>query len=128
MPKPITFNTGGWVGTNTTFRAYVKDDATGSFILAAAVSSIAYTVKQAAGPSQGTTTGSGGLTPVSTYLLAALSTVGWTVDAIGYNFKAALPASCFPDAGDYVIDFVFTLAADGSTFPVKCYHHARSRN
>jgi len=128
MGKPFTFPTEGWAATNTTFRAYVEDDSTGTIIAQAAVSSIAYTVKQSVGPSQGTTTGSGALSPVATYLLSALATTGWHVDNVGYNFKAALPAACFPDAGDYVIDFLFTLAADGSTFPVKCYHHAKSRS
>ncbi len=127
MGKPITFQSNGWATTNTTFRAYIENDQTGTFIAPAAVTAIAYTVKQALGPSQGTTTGSGSLSPVSTYLLSSLSLVGWRVDSTGYNFQATLPASCFPDAGDYVVDFLFTIA-DGSTFPVKTLHHAYSRS
>lgn len=129
MGKPSTFPTDGWKSTNTTFRAYVQDDATGINILPSAVSTISYTVTEALGPSQGTVTANAVvLTPVATYLAATLSTTGWFVDQIGYNFQATLPASCFPDAGEYVVDFLFTLGADGSTFPVKCFHHARSRS
>ena len=127
MAKPITFETAGWMNSNTTFRAYIEDDSTGSAIASSAVSAIAYTVTQSLGPTQSTQTGSGSLSPVSTYILSAVSLVGWLVDNVGYNFKATLPASCFPSAGDYVIDFLFTLS-DGSTFPMKCFHHARSRS
>lgn len=126
MAKPLTWQTDGWQSTRVTVRACLYDDSTGVPIVPSAVSSIAYTVKESVGPSAGTTTGSGSLSPVSSYLNSSLSVVGWTYDSTGWNFSASLPASCFPDAGDYVVDFVFTLT-DGTTFPVKLYHHVRSR-
>jgi hypothetical protein len=52
--------------------------------------------------------------------------VGWTTDATGWNFKATLPPTAFPDPGDYVVEIVFTLS-DGTTFPLRCYHHAEAR-
>lgn len=127
MGKPITFQTNGWAKTNTTVRAYIQDDATGINIVPSTVTAIAYTVTESLGVQAGTQTGSGALSPVATYLFTNLSTTGWFVDTTGYNFQATLPASAFPDPGDYVIDFLFTLS-DSSTFPVKCYHHARSRS
>lgn len=126
MAKPITFETAGWEDSNTTFRAYIEDDSTGTAILAAAVSAIAYSVTQSLGPSQSDVTGSGSLSPVATYI-TNVSLTGWLVDNVGYNFKATLPAACFPEAGHYVVDFLFTLS-DGSTFPVKCFHTAKSRS
>lgn len=129
MGKPTTFQTSGWKLTNTTFRANVQDDATGTNIVPSTVSGISYTVTEALGPQQGVVTANAvALSPVATYLSTSLSLVGWLVDQTGYNFQATLPASCFPDAGEYVVDFLFTLLADGSTFPVKCFHHARSRS
>ncbi len=129
LAKAITFPTDGWIDTNTTFRAYIQDDATGLNIDPTLVSAIDYTVTEALGAQQGTVTADAvNLTPVATYLTIGLSMTGWFFDRIGYNFQATLPADCFPDAGDYVVDLVFTLASDGSTFPVKCFHHARSRS
>lgn len=128
MGKPTTFKTDGSCLTNTTVRAYIEDDLTGSNILRAAISAIAYTVTQAQGKRAGSVTGSGSLSPVATYLTDTLSTTGWTIDSTGYNFQATLPASAFPDPGEYVIDILFTLASDGTTFPVKCFHHALSRS
>jgi hypothetical protein len=128
MGKIATFPTTGWKSTNVTIRAYVDNDQTGTHILAAAVSAISYTVTESLGPNQGTQITTGNLTPVASYLSDTLSTTGWTVDTVGYNFQATLPAACFPDAGEYVIDLIFTLAGDSSTFPVKLYHHARSRS
>lgn len=109
-----------------TMRARLYDDSTGALLLPANVNAIAYTVAQSAGPQQGTTTGSGNLSPVADYLFGSLSVVGWTADSLGWNFKATLPATAFPNPGDYVVDFLLTLA-DGSVFPVKAYHHASSR-
>lgn len=130
MGKPITFSTSGWINTNLTIRAYVQDDQTGSNMAPSNVSAIAYTVTESTGPRPGTKFAfAQPLAPVGTYLSATLSTTGWTIDNVGYNFQATLPAVCFPDAGDYVIDIVGTLAADSSTFPLaKCFHHARSQS
>lgn len=128
MGKPINFETSGWARTPGTVRAYIEDDVTGANIAVASVSAIAYSVTESIGKQQGTVTGTGSLSPVSTYLASSLSTTGWRVDQTGYNFQATLPATCFPDPGDYVIDFTFTLTADSSTFPVKCYHHAYSQS
>lgn len=129
MGKPNTFPTDGWKLTNTTIRAYVEDDLTGTIIVPGTVSAISYLVTQSVGPRQATVTGSGDLTPVASYLSATLSSTGWTVDTTGYNFQATLPATCFPDAGDYVIDFIGTLALDGTTFVLaKCFHHCKSRS
>lgn len=129
MGKPVTFQTDGWAATNTTIRAYIQDDATGINIVPSTVSAIAYTITEAMGPNQGHVYANAvALSPVGSYLNSSLSTTGWTVDSTGWNFLASLPAACFPDAGEYVIDLLFTLAADSSTFPVKCYHHARSRS
>lgn len=130
MGKPNTFYTDGWLNTNTTFRAYVEDDATGTIIAQAAVSAITYTVTESVGPQQGKVTANVvSLTPVSTYILAALSLTGWREDQTGFNFQATLPAAVFPDAGDYVVDFIGTLASDGSTFVLaKCFHHCKSRS
>ena len=128
MGQPNVFPTNGYAKTNTTIRAYVKDDQTGSNIQQSVVSAIAYTVTQSLGPQQGTVTGTGTFSPVATYLSNTLSTTGWLVDQIGFNFQATLPASCFPDPGQYTIDLIFTLAADSTTFLVQCNHHAWSRN
>ena len=128
MPqKPTTWQTEGWVATRVTVRARLYDDSTGLALDPSNVTAIAYTVTGATGPQQGIVTSSGGLSPVATCLNSTLSVVGWTYDSLGWNFKAPLPATAFPDPGDYVVDFVLTLA-DGSGFPVKAYHHARSRN
>lgn len=128
MPqKPTTWQTEGWVATRVTVRARLYDDSTGLVLDPSNVAAIAYTVTGSTGPKQGIVTSSGGLSPVANYLNSTLSVTGWTYDSLGWNFKAPLPATAFPDPGDYVVDFVLTLA-DGSGFPVKTYHHARSRN
>lgn len=128
MSAPRKFSTKAFAQTNTTFRAYVRDDSTGAAMLPAALTAISYAVTQTVGPSVGTSTGSGSLSPVATYLSGTLSTVGWDIDSIGYNFKATLPASCFPDAGNYNVVFLGTLA-DGTTFIIAhCDHHAFSRS
>lgn len=128
MGAPSVFQTNGYSRTNTTIRAYVLDDQTGANMQQSVVSGIAYTVTSSLGNQQGNVTGSGSLSPVSTYLSNTLSTTGWTQDTRGYNFQATLPASCFPEAGQFAILLTFTLAADGTTFVVKLDHHAWSRN
>lgn len=129
MGKPNVFQTEGFQLTNTTFRAYVQDDATGTNIVPSTVSAIAYTVTKAMSPRQKIKTADAvAITPVATYLAASLSLTGWDVDQVGYNFQFTIPGACFPDAGDYVVDFIGTLAADSSTFVLaKCFHHSKSR-
>lgn len=42
----------------------------------------------------------------------------WTEDAIGYNFRHALPVTAVPNGGTiYQVEYIFT-AADESVFPV----------
>lgn len=126
MPKVTVFRTQGWASANCAFRACIIDEATGAPIVPATVSAIAWTVRQSVGPSAGSTTGSGSLSPVASYLFGSLSTVGWRQDTTGWNFRALLPASAFSAPGEYVVDFAFTLA-DGTTFPVKILHSVISR-
>jgi hypothetical protein len=128
MGQPSVYQTNGYAKTNTTIRARVTDDAKAP-LQQSALSSIAYTVTESQGPQQGAVTGSGSLSPVSTYLQNTLSTTGWFVDQTGFNFQATLPASCFPDPGQYMIDIIGTLSADGTTFVIgQCNHHAWSRS
>ena len=128
MGEPITFRTKGWVNTNLTLRGFVRDDQTGVAMLPTACTALSYTVTEATGTNPGRVT-TASLAPVGTYILSGVTTVGWTVDTIGYNFQATLPAAAFPDSGEYVIDIVGTLASDGSTFILaKCFHNANSRS
>lgn len=127
MPRPPTvWRTNGFAGTRTTVRAYLYDELTGAAILPEAITQIRYWVYQAIGPDPGDQTGGAILSPPANYVFSTLSTVGWTTDARGWNFRATLPPDAFPDAGDYVILIQFALS-DGSSFPLRAYHHAEAR-
>lgn len=128
MPNPQKFNTVGWQGVDTTFAAHVQSPP-GTDILKATIASIAYSVKEMIGPQQNTSTGSGPLV-VNDVVFDTLQTPtlnpSWTQDNIGYNFKATIAGATFPDAGDYVVKFLFTPTGGGTAFPVLFYHHANS--
>jgi len=128
MPNPQKFNTVNWKGVDTTFAAHVQSPP-GTNILQSTISSITYTVTEMIGPSQNTSTGSGTLVVADTVfnaLVTPLVDASWTQDNLGYNFKATIPGASFPDAGDYVVKFLFTPTGGGTAFPVLFYHHANS--
>ena len=130
MPAPFKFRTNGYKLTDTSFKARVQSPP-GTDIQQSTISAIAYTVTEMVGPQQGTVTGSGTLS-VPSVVFNSLQTPStdpsWTADNTGYNFSANIPGADFPDAGDYVVEFLFTPSGGGSTFPVIFYHHCNSRS
>ena len=128
MSQPVKFRTTGWKGVDTFFKNRAQSPP-GTDILQSTISAIAYTVKESIGPQQGVLTGSGSLV-VSATVFNTLQTPStdpsWTQDNTGYNFSANLPASCFPDVGDYVVTFLLTPTGGGSAFPIVFFHHANS--
>lgn len=91
--------------------------ATGTAIVQADVSSIAYSVRSVADPS--TVVASGSLT-VADVVYDTLQTTNWTADSTGYNFRAVLAGTCFP-LGDivYRVEFVFTMTSGSPVISMK---------
>lgn len=90
----------------------------GTYLTQAATSSITCAVNDI-------TTGSpvSVITPsivVSSVIFDTLQTGGmWTRDSTGYNFRHAMPATAFPDAG-HVYEVIYTVTpTSGAVFPIR---------
>ena len=84
----------------------------GAYLQQADVSSIAYTVYDLDNASAQVTTGT--FTPSSTIYDTLQTGQIWTQDELGYNFKATLPAACFPTGNRrYRLVFSFTTGSWG---------------
>lgn len=128
MANPQKFSTVGWKGVDTTFAAHVQSPP-GTDIIQSVISGITYTVTEMRGPQQNVVTGSGTLVVANTVfntLQTPITNPSWTQDNNGYNFLGAIPGAQIPDAGDYVVLFLFALTAGGTPVPLEFYHHANS--
>jgi hypothetical protein len=125
MPAPFKYHTTAYKGVDTSFKARVQSPP-GTLILQATTASISYTVVEQLGPQAGTSTGAGSPTVASSVFDALQLTSDWIQDNTGYNFAVTIPASAFPDAGDYVVVFLITPTGGGSAYPIIFFHHADS--
>lgn len=126
MPNPEKFRSIGWALCDTTFLARIQIPP-GVDLVQSAVSSISYTVTEMIGPQQNIFTATAGLSIPAVVFNTLQADAIWTEDAAGYNFKAVLPGSVFPDVGDYVIKFLFSPSAGGSQVPHIVWHRAQSQ-
>lgn len=129
MPAFTKKKTSGPEGVDTVFSAHIQT-ALGADITKSAgagqVSAITYTITEQVGPQQNVVTGLGTLVVASTVYDTLQTGSGWYQDNSGFNFQATLPGAQFPDAGEYIVVFLLTLASGGTPFPVECFHHAYS--
>jgi hypothetical protein len=125
VPSPLKYRTTGYVAVDTAFKAHVQSPP-GNDITQGATSSISYTVKEMIGAQQGVQTGTGSPSVVSSVFNVLQLTSDWTQDNTGYNFSVTIPASAFPDPGDYVVTFLITPTGGGSAYPIIFFHHADS--
>lgn len=96
MASVIVWQDKVWAGYEAIVLGRVETRAGVNFTQAA-VSSIAYTVREAEGDETQITTGT---LVVATTIYDTLQTGGlWDADLTGYNFYGILPPTCFPTAG-----------------------------
>ena len=104
-----------WAAFEAIFLARVVDRA-GTAITQSAISSIAYTVREAEGDETQTATGT---LDKTTAIYDTLQTGGlWDADLTGYNFYGVLTGTCFPTYGvRYRVEFVLTPTS-GNPYPI----------
>lgn len=117
----VVYDTIGWQGVPFQFLARVEG-FTGAYILQSEVSTIAYRVIDEADGSEVVS----GTQTVANVVFDTLQTDGrWNRDAIGYNFRAQLAGTAFPDNGRrYRVEFQFNMA-DTTTLGVVFRHLAK---
>lgn len=124
MPNARTFRSRGQAGRPNKFMAHSRFNAVD--ITQGIFGTISYTVEY----QDGTVTANGVALTVSSVVFNSLQTPAtdpdWTVDALGYNFMAILPATAFPNEGDYVVRFDGVPTGFSAFTIAKFYHHCDS--
>lgn len=122
MPKPTKWPSTNWQNTDTPFAAHVQIN--GIDIQQSGISAAAYTVIYSDGTVEANEVG---LTVSAVVFNTLQNDPRWTADNTGYNLLVTVPASCFPNAGDYVVRLDLTPTG-GNPFPAAYFnHHANSR-
>jgi len=124
MPKARVFKSTGESNRPNKFMAHSRFN--GADIIQSIFGTISYTVEY----QDGTITANAvSLTPASVVfnaLVPPATDPDWTVDALGYNFMAILPATAFPNEGDYVVRFDGVPTGFTAFTIAKFYHHCNS--
>jgi hypothetical protein len=117
--------TEGWEDTPWTFIAYVtRDNADNEVgVVQADVSAITVAVWDADRSVE--TLASTVVDKTTTVFNTPLTGSLWTEGAPGFNFKHRVPATAFPEPGEYRVEYLFTLTGN-VTYPVVFIHTAKS--
>lgn len=114
MPHELIHRLTHWEDADLVLLSRVRS-IDGAYITQSSISSIALKVYDL---SDASLVGSSALTVSNVVFDTLQKDDRWTVDSLGYNFRATVPAAFFPTGGrDYRVEVIFTPTA-GGTFPI----------